>query len=281
MKVFLRNEVIESRISNDAFSLYVCMSILSNIESDHVTFNSKQLEYELYGNLITMPERKRRVITKNINELIKSKSIELILHDKGTYFIKNTFIMDDDNFTIITDDEIRKIMGIDKIDNILLLRYFTFLVSTINLNRKYGWWTIDAISNKLGIHKNSIINYNSILEKVKLIYVYRQGVAIKTESGGYTQVNNTYGRYCDKENIIASSDDYINGIKINTGQYRDENAIINNRHRSISAKYNSFLKGTYSGNTDELKKLCIEYNEHYSKYGDTSLLNMKDLSVFD
>lgn len=282
MKIFIKNDVIESNLSNDAFATYVAISCLSNVEMDYVLFNSRQIGYALYGKL-ALDKRKLDRIKKSISELILSECIEVIEEEKGDYIIKNKFTVDgsDGKFTIIQSEEVKAIMNIKKGDNESLLRYFTFIISTIHGEKKVGWWTIDQLREKLNIgSNNTIIAYNKLLEDAKLIYIHRPNITVNDEFGTPKRISNTYGRYGDRGRVINSSNEYINSLGVFNGE--NNNVIVDGR--SISAKYNAYVRGIKNGKeydikyVEELRLLCEQYNAYYEKFAGAKL---KDMSVFD
>ena len=91
-------------------------------------------------------------------------------------------------YTVITLEEVHRIMNIDtKKDNFAILRYFIILISSICHDKGIynhsagceehtdfvGFMTLDTLADWCGTTKARIIEYNSILETEKIIYIYR------------------------------------------------------------------------------------------------------------
>lgn len=80
--------------------------------------------------------------------------------------------------------------------------------------------------------------------------------------------------------VINSSNEYINSLGVFNGE--NNNVIVDGR--SISAKYNAYVRGIKNGKeydtkyVEELRLLCEQYNAHYGKFAGAKL---KDMSVFN
>lgn len=275
MNVFIGNDIILSTLSDEAFCAYVGMSVVSNINMDYVSFNVRQIEFALCNGFL-LTRRKRDSIKCGISELILSECISVLFEEKGDYFIGNSFSVDGKgSFTMIDIHDIRCIFNCDiECDKFSLVRFYIFLLSTINEVDKVGWWTINNIASQLNINTKTVMTYTSVLEELKLIYVHRPNVTIMDVNGEPKRANNTYGRYCDRGKIINCAMEYINKLNVFNGE--GSLSIVDGR--SISARYNSFVKGTYKGDIDALRMDCERYNAYYSRIGDGKT---KDMSIFD
>ena len=184
---------------------------------------------------------------------------------------------DSGNFTKIYFSEVQQIFKIKNINNFALLRYFIFVVGTINWNitvylpnGEYkngivGNFTIDYLAEKAGISKRSAIEYNKILEKEKLLYVYRQKDFVIDEENNIKSLSNIYGRYCDMEYIET----FANNQKEYKQSYRyiKNNQEISNNKRRLAQMYQQLLKGRGEKYTEyEIKEIynyVIEENQKY------------------
>ena len=266
--IYISNDVM----CNKDIGTYSAISYLSNSSCENVIFNVKQIGYVLYGKF-NLGRYTLDSIKKSLSNLIEEELIIVVDEYSGEYVIENTFNIDGSvgKFTIITLDELRSIHGIDTNNINMIFKYFICLISTINTDKKCGWYTIDGLSDLTNMSKDTIMDYNKLLEDNKLIYVHRANATYKVDNMP-RQVNNTYGRYADKKQIVASANEYISTIQAIESSNIDINS------RSISKKYNDFVSGKYKGNPNELKQLCLQYNKKYKFVADVKL---KDMSVFE
>lgn len=193
----------------------------------------------------------------------------------------NLFITEDtDYFTIITYEEVLKIFQINNVNNLILLKYFIFLIGTISSTidvyldpiqhkcRVVGNLTIDYMSKLSGIGSRSIIEYNKILEKENLIYVYRQyDFIINEENGEITTLPNVYGRPVDKVYIDTYA---VNQKKYkNSYKYVENNVKGANERRRLAQMYNQLCKGKdskYSAETiQQIYGYVLQENQKYQK----------------
>ncbi|MGL5327895.1 MAG: hypothetical protein ACRDD7_01415 [Peptostreptococcaceae bacterium] len=268
MKIYIGNDNIKI---ND-LGVYCAISYLSNAASDEVLFSVKQIAYVLYGTM-RVSRYKVDTIKKHISNLVDGGYVSMIEECSGEYIAKNTFVVDGINgkFTILSLTELRKIYSSSG-DTDKLLRYFIFLISTVNQDKKCGWYSVDAMSVLLNMHKTTILDYNTILENLDLIYIHRNKATIKDENGEYRRVNNTYGRIGDKATIDKYASEYAMSIGICNNQ-------ININSRSVSKRYNDFVNGVFKGDVDELIMECRQYNKIYMRIGNGE--RVKDMSVFE
>lgn len=194
-KLFLNNKIIRNlKLDNYEVAVYVALRSLydSQLDSQVVTFNT--IAYMLYGN----KNYTKYTVNHIKNAFISLESLGLI--KKIDAFSTTEFIVDMSNlhfeqntgkgifYTVITLEEVRRIMNIDtKKDNFAILRYFIILISSICHDKGtydhsvgceehtdfVGFMTLDTLANWCGTTKARIVEYNSILEKEKIIYVYR------------------------------------------------------------------------------------------------------------
>ena len=136
-----------------------------------------QLTYYLTGEISQQRNRITDYIKCGINEL-EEKGIIVKQKEFSKHYIldcQNLWIdTDSGNFTKIFFDEVQQIFKIKNINNFTLLRYFVFVVGTLNwnitvylVNGEYkngivGNFTIDYLAEKTGISTRSAIEYNKI-----------------------------------------------------------------------------------------------------------------------
>lgn len=162
--------------------------------------------------------------------------------------------------------------------------FFINLVSNINNKTKEWHMSQEEMLNHIyGIKSYSTLNsYLNLLEELKLIYVHRPNR--RKVDGTFHAVNNSYGRYRDKEKVVLEANKYLDTI--------ETQAISTNINRgAIRQRFNAFDKDSkkYKDNIDlvvQLYKDCIAYNKSLSvnpiedKKNDYKPVNLIDMSKF-
>ncbi|SET54430.1 hypothetical protein SAMN05443270_0433 [Lacrimispora sphenoides] len=92
---------------------------------------------------------------------------------------------------------------------------------------------------------------------MQLIYVYRHRK--RRADGTYHKINNSYGRYVDRDYIIAEAQGYANSVE-------SEDICEKLDRRSIKLRYNAFCTGAkkYKDNlvgVYDLYNECLKYNK--------------------
>ena len=214
-----------------------------------------QIAYLLTGNEF-QSKHTLNYIKCGLDELIKENVILKTNEIQKHYLLDCSNLWIDterDKFTIITFQEVEEIFKVENTNNFLLLKYFVFLIGTINSkidiwidayqhkNRVVGTLTIDKISELSGISVRSIIEYNKILEQRELIYIHRQNDFIIDSKNNVKQLPNVYGRPCDKL--------YIDSFAENQKKYHDsyryvEKTMVSvNNNRRLAQMYQQLIKG--------------------------------------
>lgn len=184
-------------------------SLLANNETKQVYVNPDVLSYQLVRTL----KCSRRFVDSikiGLGELISNNLVRVIESKGGSYVLDCSKLLTfnkDEYYTIITYDELLRIFRLDSKHKFSILRYFIFIIGSLNKNidvwidesqhktRVVGTLVIDCIAQLCGISKSSAIRYNQILEDANLIYIKRTEDVIRCP--------NVYGRPEDKEYIDA------------------------------------------------------------------------------
>lgn len=319
-KLFLNNSVIKDlSLDNYDIAVYVALRNLYDAQMDLQVITFNMIAYTLYGN--------KNYTKYTVNHLKtacdKLESVGLI--KKLDSYSANEFIIDMSNlhfeqatskgvfYTMITLEEVHKIMNIDtKKDNFAILRYFAILISSICHDKGtydhssgydahtdfVGFMTLDMLADWCGTTKARIIEYNSILETEKIIYIYRHKQNRKDkETGQIMSFSNHYGRYEDKQWIIQFANEYVATYNLNETEtlVKAEKSKENKRYAAI---YNLLAKDfdKYIGNfsdTDLIetykyihsKNLCNEKKlkdiEEGTAFYDNILSKIKNEDLFD
>lgn len=215
MQLWLREDIYkDSNLSVYGLSAYCAIrSLITNEETTNLVTTLEILSYQLTGTLKSS-RRFYETLKIGLDELIENKIITKVEEYKKHYLIdcKNLFITEDNQyFTIITFEEMRKIFQIKNTNGFLLLKYFVFLVDSISSsvdvyldafqhkNRVVGKMTFNYLMKVSGLSKKSIIDYTKALENAELIYINRSNdFLLNEENGEISRLPNIYGRPEDK-----------------------------------------------------------------------------------
>lgn len=109
----------------------------------------------------------------------------------------------------------------------------------------------DEIATNCRCSKRTVNSYLEQLEAMHLIYVYRHKK--RRADGTYHKLNNSYGRYADKDSVIKAAQEYANTVEC-------EDIMTKIDRRAIKLRYNAFCNGAkkYQDNTDAVIALCNE-----------------------
>ena len=290
--------------SNYALTVYCLLQELSvptQLPMQCITCN--QLAYYLTGEICQQRNKITDYIKCGINEL-EEKGIITKYKEFSKHYIldcQNLWIdTDSGSFTKIFFDEVQQIFSIKSVNNFTLLRYFVFIIGTLNwnitvylANGEYkngivGNFTIDYIAEKVGISTRSAIEYNKILEKEKLLYVYRQKDFVIDEENNIKSLSNIYGRYCDMEYIetfARNQKEYKQSYR-----YKKNNQEVSNNKRRLAQMYQQLLKKRGEKYTEqeirEIYEYVLDENEKYNRMYEKSkceeyLDKIRDTDIFD
>ena len=283
------------------FCLLQELSVTAQLPIQCVTCN--QLTYYLTGEISQQRNRITDYIKCGINELEEKGVITKQKEFSKHYILDCSNLWIDTNggsFTKIYFSEVQQIFKIKNINNFSLLRYFIFVIGTINYNitvylpnGEYkngivGNFTIDYLAEKVGISTRSAIEYNKILEKEKLLYISRQDDFVIDKENNIKRLNNIYGRACDFEYIDTFAQ---NQKKYNESyKYTNNNLTKTNNKRRLAQMYQQLLKGRGKKYTNEQIKEIYDYvineNKKYEnmyekdKYEDY-LDKIRDIEIFE
>ena len=85
------------------------------------------------------------------------------------------------------------------------------LIGTINNQTKEWHMPQDEMVTLWGYGKETVNDYLEQLENMQLLYIYRHKK--RRLNGTYYKLNNSYGRYCDKDAIIAEALKYSDTVE--------------------------------------------------------------------
>lgn len=293
----------DTSISDNAFLVWCGLRSMMKKGVSEYNITYYILANFLYGRTV---KRKELIAIRKGYQELKAKGYvkELSVYPDRAMKIDLTklyFKQRSEYFSDLTDEEMQKILNIEcTVSKAKLLRYFTCMIGTFNRSEdieeqyrgKVGGLHLDYFHNLIGISKQSVINYNKILEENKLLFIIRhkdfyQNVNEKGQSV-LREIPNTYSRWCDKELAIKFSESTYGYIYFTT--QKDIATTKANKNRSLAQKYLNFCHGKeYNIETiREMYSYCYEWNKNQLAYHNTEIskgykheLVQKDMSVFD
>lgn len=255
----------------------------------HLSTSISLIGYEMTGKFLKTSNKRERTIIEGIRDAIRSLAdkgiIEIIDKDNDNYIFSGKGLEVDSNkskFVVLEQWEMHNIFErANKPFNVF--SFFCSLIGTINNQTKEWHMSQDEMTTLLGYGKETVNDYLKQLEEMQLIYVYRHKK--RRANGTYYKLNNSYGRYCDKEAVIAEALKYSETVVC-------EDFVEKLDRRAIKLRYNAYCEGAkkYMNNLSvmiALYKECVSYNKSL-KYkpvegyydGEYKQGELLDLSVF-
>lgn len=213
-------------LDNDALLVYTALRSMYHKSNNIMYISINQICYQLCGNINYTRAFKDNVISgfdKLCDEFITIKDriskTEFIVDLSGLFF-------EGEYFVEIDLEYIRKVCNCpSRVDKCSLLKYFLTMVSTFNhsiftykgaFEEKtgfVGFMPISYIAKETGISEQTAMSYNTILEDNKIVYIYRHNGYYKDKNGNIKTVNNHYGLYENKKDIIRFGKCYDKYVK--------------------------------------------------------------------
>lgn len=304
MNIYLSKTICSNlELNNETIGVYVALRSLYRTDKSAVYISDNMLCYELLG-ATNFTRYFKQSVHDGLMNLIDSGLISVVaaigkseyildlsqLHIDNCKEAKNT----EKNFYVtVSMDEIHRIFAAEgKTDKFSLCRYFIQLIGSINfsqsiyigtgsvtkrINNFVGYMTTEYLAKISGISKDIGINYTSILENLKLIYVYRHDSYIH-EDGVIKSLPNHYGRYQDSAHIKEFAVQY----ETQTNFFSDATNLIkkqNNKGRSLSQKYNALCNGK-EYTIEEIKEIYEYIHAKNLTIQENSDCNYKSEEVF-
>ena len=131
------------------------------------------------------------------------------------------------------------------------------LIGTINNQTKEWHMPQDEMVTLWGYGKETVNDYLEQLENMQLLYIYRHKK--RRLNGTYYKLNNSYGRYCDKDAIIAEALKYSDTVEC-------EDFVEKLDRRATKLRYNAYCEGAKKyvnnpGAVIALYRECLAYNK--------------------
>lgn len=242
------------------------LAILNGMYSkkyDHLSTSISLIGYEMTGKFLKTANRKERTIIEGIRDAVQSLIgkgiIEVIDQSNDNYILSSKGLevnSDKKKFVVLEQWEMQSIFErANKPFNVF--SFFCSLVGTINNKTKEWHMSQDEMVATWRFGKETINDYLEQLEKMQLIYVYRHKK--RRANGTYHKLNNLYGRYCDKDAVIAEAQKYAETVEC-------EDFCEKIDRRVVKLRYNAYCDGAkkYINNPAAiiaLYKECVVYNK--------------------
>lgn len=255
----------------------------------HLSTSISLIGYEMTGKFLKTSNKRERTIIDGIKDAIKTLIdkgiIETIDKNNDNYIFsgKGLEVCSSKNKFVVLDQwEMQRIFeSANKPFNVF--SFFCSLIGTVNNQTKEWHMSQDEMVSLWGYGKETINDYLEQLENMQLIYVYRHKK--RRANGTYYKLNNSYGRYCDKDAVIAEALKYSDTVECEDFYEKLD-------RRSVKLRHNAYCSGAkkYRNNFDaevDSCRQCIAYNKSL-KYkpvegyydGEYKQGELLDLSVF-
>ena len=255
----------------------------------HLSTSISLIGYEMTGKFLKTSNKRERTIIDGIKDAIKTLIdkgiIETIDKNNDNYIFsgKGLEVYSSKNKFVVLDQwEMQRIFeSANKPFNVF--SFFCSLIGTVNNQTKEWHMSQDEMISLWGYGKETVNDYLEQLENMQLIYVYRHKK--RRANGTYQKLNNSYGRYCDKDAVIAEALKYSDTVECEDFYEKLD-------RRSVKLRHNAYCSGAkkYRNNFDaevDLCRQCIAYNKSL-KYkpvegyydGEYKQGELLDLSVF-
>lgn len=260
MKLFLDKQL---NTNDKETAIIAILNGMYSKKYDHLSTSVSLIGYEMTGKFLKSSNRKERTIIEGIRDAIQSlvdkEIIEIIDKNNDNYIFSSKGLevnFDQKKFVVLEQWEMQCIFEkANKPFNVF--SFFCSLIGTINNQTKEWHMPQDEMSSLWGYGKETVNDYLEQLEKMQLIYVYRHKK--RRSNGTYYKLNNSYGRYCDKDAVIAEAQKYSDTVEC-------EDFVEKLDRRAIKLRYNAYCNDAkkYRNNFDAEVDLCrqsITYNK--------------------
>ena len=269
MDLFLKKNVVtEKTLSAYGVLAYVAIRkiIDSNIflktkQETIINISSLGLAVALFGSNVR-EKYLLDTLERGIAELVDGGLIEIL----DDFSNKNRFsaIVDlsglyfdakDAKFIVVTDDEIKKIYGLDDSAKrkAIILKYYIALVGTMDFSshilKKYrgkvSRMPQSYIGSQADVCEKTCRRFNDVLVTAKILYVYKSNDKIQYDNGKtLKQINNCYSRYEDRK----LCEEYAKDFEEEQGMFHKlartkKNKEQADRNRRLAQYYNRIING--------------------------------------
>jgi len=241
------------------------MMVLNGLHSgkhDYLFTSISEISYTMTGSWIDKRNNDRRLyngIKDALSTLAERKMITILDQNGDNYIISNKGLevnTDKEKFIVVELWEMQKIFS-ESSKPFNVFTFYVNLIGTINNKTKEWHMSQDEMVSLWGASKRTVNDYLEQLENMQLIYVYRHKK--RRANGTYQKLNNSYGRYCDREAVISEALKYSDTVEC-------EDFVEKLDRRAIKLRYNAYCEGAkkYINNpvaVIALYRECLAYNK--------------------
>lgn len=252
--------------SEKEMAVIAVLNYLQCSKHQYVSTSIIEIGFHLTGRWLDIRGKDRRLyegIREGLQSLIKNNIVKVFSQNGDYYVLYDENLSVDpvnEKFVVIYSNEMQKIFQ-ESNKPFAVFRFFVLLMGTLNVKTKEWHMSQDGMAVSWEYSKSTVNGYLTQLEDMKLVYVYRHNK--RRTDGTYRKINNSYGRYEDKEKIISEAESYAELI-VTEEDFKELD------RRSIKMRYNSFCKGgkKYQNNIPLISELysdCVLYNKSLEK----------------
>ena len=260
MNLFISKHIDLS--DKEAVVIAILNGLYSN-KNENLYVSINLLGYAITGRFLNVKNQKDRTIVNGIKEgltsLIDREIIEVVDCNNNDYILSSkglTVNTEKEKFVVVEQWEMQRIFEMGN-KPFGIFDFFVTIVGTINNTTKEWHMSQDTMVEIFGGSKRTINDYLQQLEEMKLLYVFRPKK--RRTNGTFQNINNSYGRYADKEKVVVSAMSYLETVEC-------EDAYSKIDRRAIKLRYNAYCNGAkkYKNNPELVESLmqeCIKYNK--------------------
>ncbi len=316
-KVFLLNSILSDKtISDNGILVYCYLRAIQRTDVNWYYISVNAMDY-YFKQTYDIETRDKKKYVDGLNDLeqhglirkISGKKYEFEYDLQPLYFDPSKTNKENEMwFSVVYSDELSSIMQIDdaitkadekmSVSKAKLLRYFVNVVSTFMNGREWsyelpdgtitdgviGFSSIEILADKSNISKDTVVTYNAMLEKAKLLYVFRAKDLIVNFDRTVTGITNTYGRYRYKDYVLQKGKEHKAEYGFDSSKEVIKHKTKNTQHRkSMGAKYYNLVERGKEYDEQTIIDIYIyayEYNNAHAEddyYAD----KLKDLEFFE
>lgn len=262
LKLFI-SKAGDYELDEKEMTVQAILNGLYSKKQDMLITSVNSIGYVACGRFLKTSHQADRTILQNIKlsmQSLSDRGIITILDQSGdNYVIANDGLevdTENENFIVVELWEMQRIFSsANKPFNVFM--FFVNLVGTINNITKEWHMSQDDMAAQWRCSKRTVNDYLEQLEEMQLIYVYRHKK--RRVDGTYHKLNNSYGRYADRESVIKAAQEYSDTVEC-------EDILAKIDRRAIKLRYNAFCNGAKKYHDSPaavvaLYEECKQYNK--------------------
>lgn len=315
-KVFLLNSVIrDDTISDYGILVYCYLRAIQRADINWHYISINAMDY-YFRQTYEVETRDKKKYVDGLNDLeqhglikkISGKKFDFEYDLQPIYFDPTKTNKENGMwFSVVYSNELSSIMQIDEIiptkpdekltiSKAKLIRYYVNVVSTFMNGREWsykledgtrtdgvvGFSSIEALANMANISKDTVTEYNKLLEKAKILYVFR-AKELYLIDGDISGITNTYGRYKYKDFVLHKGQEHKAEYGYRTFKENVKHKTKKTQERkSMGAKYYNLVERGKKYDQQTIIDIYIYAFNYNEVHGDDDYYadKLKDLDFF-